>query len=84
MKNEKAAQYVSDLISNAINNGYYSYPEIKDILRHVIRRISDGLSNWHATNQYRSIEVKNITEKEGVKKDSQYHDFCNKTSDMSM
>jgi len=76
MKNHKAAEYVSDLILTSINNNHYDVPEIQDILRHAIRRISDGLNCWHATNEHRSIKVKELTE--GITSKTKYHSFCNK------
>jgi hypothetical protein len=78
MKNPQAGEYLTDLLYTAIQNGYYEYPEMKDILRHAIRRISDGLRYWHAMNEYRTKKVKQQVANKSLNTPPAYHNFCNK------
>lgn len=79
MKNLETAEHLADLIAHAIKGDYYENREIRDILRHAIRRTSDGLNNWHANNEYRTKQV--VKELKKAKKDvfssdSKYHKYC--------
>jgi len=76
MKNLKTAENVSWILLNAIERDFYHDPDMKNILRHTIRRVSDGTNCWHASNEFRSKEVVRLTAH--LSKRSAYHDFCNK------
>jgi len=67
----------SKLLATIAAEGLLKEPEIKSVIKHCIRTVTET-NDYHCSVNYRSQDVANETETKGITSKSLYHQYCSK------